>query len=55
MVIRNNELEGESTLEVHSQSPAGVIGMLIDGNRISNKEHNLQIDPSISDEVLIKQ
>jgi hypothetical protein len=53
MVIRNNELQGESTLEVHSQSPTGVIGMLVDRNRISNGKHNLQIDPSISDEVLV--
>jgi hypothetical protein len=54
MVIRNNELQGESTLEVHSQSPTGVIAGLVDKNRISNGK-NLHIDRSISDEVLINQ
>jgi hypothetical protein len=55
MVIRNNELDGGSTIEVHSQSPTGVIGMLVDKNRISKGKQNLQIDPAISDEVLVNQ
>jgi hypothetical protein len=55
MVIRNNELDGDSAIEVHSQSPTGVIGMLVDKNRISKGKHNLQVDPSISDEVLVNQ
>jgi hypothetical protein len=55
MVIRNNELQGDSALQIHSQSSTGVIGMLVDRNRISNGVHNLQIDPSASDEVLVVQ
>ena len=55
MVIRNNELDGDSAIEVHSQSPTGVIGMLVDKNRISKGKHNLHIDPAISDEVLVNQ
>jgi hypothetical protein len=55
MVIRNNELQGTSTLQVRSQPGGGVIGLLLDRNRISDIEHNLQIDQLISAEVLIRK
>jgi hypothetical protein len=55
MVIRNNELRGASTLQVHSQSGGGIIGMLVDRNHTTDSEHNIQIDKSISAEVLIRQ
>jgi hypothetical protein len=54
MVIRNNELQGESTIQIHCQSPAGVVGMLIERNRTFS-QHNIQVDQSISGEVLVRQ
>lgn len=54
MVIRNSELQGQSTLQVRSQSGSGVIGMLLDKNRTANA-HNVQIDQSVSGEVLVRQ
>jgi hypothetical protein len=53
MVIRNNELQGSSTLQVHSQS-GGIIGMLLDRNHTSG-ESNVQIDQAVSGEVLIRR
>jgi hypothetical protein len=54
MVIRNNELQGESTIRVRCQSRAGVFAILIDRNHTSDA-HNIQIDPSTLDEVLVRQ
>jgi hypothetical protein len=53
MVIRNNDLQGSSTLQVHGQS-GGIIGMLLDRNHTSG-ESNVQIDQSVSGEVLIRR
>jgi hypothetical protein len=54
MVIRNNELQRESTIRVQSQAGSGMIGVLLDKNRVADLR-NIQVDPSSAGEVLVRQ
>ena len=54
MVIRNNQLLGDTTLSIRSQQGGAITGLLVDRNRISD-QRDLQIDPSVLSQVLVRQ
>ena len=53
MVVRANRFQGNGALRIQSQPGAGMTAVLVDGNHFP-VENRIQVDHSVSDEVLVR-
>jgi hypothetical protein len=54
LVLRRNNLLGQSAVKIHSQAPEGMRGVLLDGNRFDSGPAAMEIDKNVLPEVLLR-